>query len=157
MISRILIIADASKDASVSVLDAFQMIRNSQPYVRALLISHLSERFRKNVGPNMLSHIMKEEKESLRRAKDYFTRMGIPRDSKVITVPPWETVFNEVKEGVQDLIILQGEFLETWREDERNYGLCSHTLYHSSCPLFVINPSGKTSLSCDCLDSEAPL
>jgi hypothetical protein len=49
--------------------------------------------------------------------KNYFTRMDISYDFKAITVPPWEMVFNEIKEDVNDMIILQGEFLKMWRKD----------------------------------------
>ncbi len=120
MISKILLIVSTTGEALVSILDAFQIIQKDQPSVRAIFISYLSDLFKKSLGPNTLNHWMKEEKECLERFKNYFARMDIPYDFKVITVPLWEMVFNEIKDGVQDLVILQGEFLKMWRKDEAN-------------------------------------
>jgi len=147
MISKILIIASATREASVSILDAFQIIQKGQPSVKVIFASYLCDLFKKRLGPNTLNHWMKEEKECLERVKHYFARMDIPYDFKVITVPPWEMVFNEIKDGVHDLIILHGEALKMWRKDGANCGLCSETIYRSNCPILVINPSEEDSLS----------
>jgi hypothetical protein len=147
MISKILVIANASRQASVLILDAFQIIQEHQPSVRAIFLSCLSELFKKNLGPNTLNYLMKEEKESLERVRNYFTRMDIPYSFKVITASPWEIILNEIEKGDQDMIILQGEFLKILREDTLNYGLCSHAIYKLNCPILLINQTEEASLS----------
>jgi len=147
MISKILVIANASRQASVLILDAFQMIHKHKPSVRAIFMSCLSEFFKKNLGPNTLNHLMKEEKGSLERVRNYFTRMDIPYSFKVITASPWEIILNEIEKGDQDMIILQGEFLKILREDTLDYGLCSHAIYKLNCPILLINQTEEASLS----------
>jgi len=154
MISNIYVIADASWQASLLILDAFQMIQNDQMRVKAIFISCLLEPFKKNLGPNTLCLLMEEETKALRRIKNYLTRMDIPHNFKVITASPLETVLNEMEGGDQDLIILQGEFLKMWIKDQVNYGLCSQTIYRSNCPILAINKSDEDSLSYPHFDSE---
>ena len=154
MISKILVIASATREASVSILDAFQIIQKGQPSVKVIFASYLCDLFKKRLGPNTLNHWMKEEKECLERVKIYFARMDIPYDFKVITVPPWEMVFNEIKDGVHDLIIFHGEALKMWRKDGANCGLCSETIYSSNCPILVINLSEEDSLSYEHFNSK---
>jgi hypothetical protein len=147
MISKILAIANASRLGSVLILDAFQMIQKRRPSVKAIFISPLSELSKKNLGPNAMNSLIKEERESLERAKKYFTRMDIPYKFKVITGPPWQAVLTEVKCGDQDLIILQGKFLKIWREDTLDDGLCFQAIFRLNCPILMINPSEETLLS----------
>jgi len=154
MISKILIIVSAIREASGSILDAFQIIQKGQPSVKVIFASYLCDLFKKRLGPHTLNHWMKEEKECLERAKNYFARMDIPYDFKVITVPPWEMVFNEIKDGVHDLIILHGEALKMCRKDCANCGLYSETMYSSNCPILVINLSEEDSLSYNHFSSE---
>jgi hypothetical protein len=154
MISKILVIASATREGSVSILDAFQIIQKGQPSVKVIFASYLCDPFRKRLGPNTLNHWMKEEKECLERVKNYFARMDIPYDFKVITVPPWKMVFNEIKDGMHDLIILHGEFLKMWREDQVNYGLCSQAIYRLNCPVLVINKSDEDLISYPHFDSQ---
>jgi len=141
MISKVLIVTDSTEQSSVSVLDAFQMIRRSQQSVKALFISYLSDPFKKGLGPNTLNHWMKEEEECMARASSYFARMDIPYDSKVIIVPPWEMVFYEMSDEVKDLIILHSELLEKWKKDKANCALCAEVLAKSGCPILVVNSS----------------
>jgi hypothetical protein len=143
-ISKILIALSATKDASVSMLDAFQMIRGDAPSVKVLLISYLSDLFKKSLGPNTLNHWVKEEKECVERVDHFFARMSIPCERKVITVPPWEMVFHEMSEEAQDLIILQSEFLEKWQKGKANCTLCSRVLPRSGSSLLLINSSDDT-------------
>lgn len=145
MISKILIIASATREASVSILDAFQIIQKDQPTVKVIFVSYLTDLFKGRLGFNTLTHWVKEEKECLERVKSYFTRMDIPYDFEVITIPPWEMVFNEIKNGVHHLVILQGEFLKMWRKDEANCGLCSDVISKLKCPILVINSDEETS------------
>jgi hypothetical protein len=154
MISKILVIASATRDAAVSILDAFQIIQKGRPSVKIIFASYLCDLFKKRLGPNTLNHWMKEEKEGLEMVKNYFSRMDIPYDFKVITVPPWEMVFNEIKDGVHDLIILHGEALKMWRKERTICGLCSETIYSSNCPILVINQSEGDSLSFEHLNSD---
>jgi hypothetical protein len=139
MISKILIVANATSQGSVSILDAFQLIQKDQPSVKVIFASYLSDLFKKRLGPNTLSHWMKEEKDCLERVKSYFTRMDIPYDFKVITVPPWEMVFHEMKDEVHDLIMLQSEFLKMWRKEGVNCALCSDAISKSKSHILLIN------------------
>jgi hypothetical protein len=143
-ISKILIALSATEVASVSMLDAFQMIREDAPSVKVLFISYLSDLSKKCLGPNTLNHWVEEEKECMEKVSSYFARMDIPYESKVITVPPWEMVFDEIRVGVQDLIILQNELLEKWKKGKANCALCSEALSRSKCSVLVINSSEDT-------------
>jgi len=145
MISNILVIADASREASVLVLDALQKIQKHQPTVRAIFISYLSEFVKKYAGPNTLNHIMTEERQSLERIRHYFASMGIPYSFKVITISSWLTVLSEFENGDQDIVILQGEFLKLWKEKSPNLGLHSHVIDKSTCPILMIHGSEETS------------
>jgi hypothetical protein len=73
--------------------------------------------------------------------------MDISWDFKIITVPPWEMVFHEMKDGVHDLIILQCEFLKKCRKEELNCALCSDVISKSKCPILVINSNKEASCS----------
>lgn len=143
-ISRILIALNATKDASGSMLEAFQMIQKVTPSVKVLFISYLSDPFKKSLGQNTLSHWMKEEDECMEKVGHYFTRMDIPYERKLIAVPPWGMVFDEISEGTQDLVILQNELLERWKKGKANCALCSDALSRSRCPILVINLSEGT-------------
>jgi hypothetical protein len=147
MISKILIVANATSQGSVSILDAFQLIQKDQPSVKVIFASYLSDLFKKRLGPNTLSHWMKEEKECLERVKSYFTRMDILYGFKVITVPPWEMVFHEIKDEVHDLIMLQSEFLKMWRKEGVNCALCSDTISRSKSHIVLINSNDEASYS----------
>ena len=144
MISKVLIIAGTTKQSSVSVLDAFQMVRKDQLSVKAIFASYLSDLFKKSLGPNTLSHWTKEEEESVERVKSYFARMDIPYDFKIIAVPPWQMIFEEMKGGDQDFIILQGEFLRKWRKEKANCALCSEMISNLRCPILMINSDEET-------------
>ena len=132
---------------SVLILDAFQMIQRHQPRVEAIFISQLSELSKKNLGPNAMNYLIQEERESLERVKNYFTRLDIPYKFKVITGPPWQTVLTKVECGDQDLIILQGAFLKIWREDTLDDGLCFQAIFRLNCPILMINESKENLLS----------
>lgn len=138
MKSKILIVADASKEALDSVLDAFQTIRKGQPKVTGFFISCLSEPFLKHLGPNILSILLKEEKELLQVAEDYFTHMDILHHFEIISARHRQTAFEEVKLGDHDLIILQGEFLKMCREKNLIRGSRLHT-DTSKSPILTIN------------------
>lgn len=144
MISKMLIIADASKEALGPVLEAFQTIQKDQPKVRGFFISCLSELFLKHLGPNILSILLKEEKETLEIAKYYFAQMDIFHHFEVISTRHWQTAFEEVKLGDHDLIILQGEFLNICREKNLIRGSRLNTVT-PKCPVLIINESEKSS------------
>lgn len=145
MISKILFIADASKKALDSVLDAFQTIRKHQPKVTGIFISCLSESLLNNSGPNILSILLKEEKEALESAQDYFTCAGIPHYFQVIAAPPWQTILDEMKVEEQDLIIFQGEFIKICSENNLNWESHPQAIFEPKCPILIINESGKIS------------
>jgi hypothetical protein len=147
MVSKISVIADATKQGSVSILDAFQIIQKDQPKIKVIFASYLSDLFKKNLGPNTLRHLMREEEECLERVRSYFARMNIPYDLKVIEVPPWKMILEEMQDEVSDLIILQGEFLKRWGKEEANCALCSEAISQLRCPILVINSSEDTPLT----------
>ena len=117
-VSKVLVIADASSQALMSVLDSLQTLQNDAlSSIRVIFISILSETLMKNLGPNVIALLLREERETLAKAKEYFDRINKPYDI-VIIAPPWKPVLNEIRDGDgdHDLIILQGEFLSSWRE-----------------------------------------
>lgn len=144
MKSKILIVADASKEALDSVLEAFQRIRKGQPKVKGFFISCLSEPFLKHLGPNILGILLKQEKETLEAAKDYFTHMDIHHHFETLVLPPFQAILDEIKGGDIDLIILQGEFLKICREKNLIKESCLHAVT-SKCPILTINESEKPS------------
>jgi hypothetical protein len=116
-ISRVLIIADASSQALLPVLDSLRTLRKDHlQSVRITFISFLSETLKKNLGPNILGLLAREEAETLSKAKEFFDRANIPCYAKVVNDVLWKMVIEEIKEGDQDLMILQGEVLTKWRE-----------------------------------------
>ncbi len=139
--SKILIALSATQDASAPVLDAFQMIQSDKPSVKVLFISYLSDLFKKSLGPNTLTHWVKEEKECIEKVSRYFTGMNIPYASALITVPPWEMVFEEMSEEVQDLIILQTELLDRWKMRQANGAPPLDAVSRAKCPILVVNSS----------------
>lgn len=142
MKSKILIIADASKEALESVLDAFHTIQKDQPKVRGFFISCLSEPFLKHLGPNILGILLKQEKETLEAANDYFNHMDIPHHFEVLVLPPFQAILDEIKGGDIDLIILQGEFIKICRDKN----LIKESRLHavtSKCPMLIIHESEK--------------
>ncbi len=139
--SKILFVLNATKDAAVSILDAFQIIQKNRPSAKVFFISYLSDLFKKSLGPNTLNHWMREEKECIEKVSNYFARMGIPYEPKVITVPPWGIVFYEMSEEAKDLIILQGELLKKWRKDEADCAICTDALSRARCPILLVNSS----------------
>jgi hypothetical protein len=146
MTSKILVAVNATRDASASMLDAFQIIQKDRLSVKVLFISYLSDLFKKSLGPNTLNHWVKEEKESIEKVNNYFGRMNVPYEHKVIIVPPWEIVFHEISDeaGDQALIILHSELLRKWRKDKTNCALCSDILSKERCPILVINSTVDT-------------
>ncbi len=139
--SKILIALSATKDASAPMLDAFQMIQSDKPSVKVLFISYLSDLFKKSLGPNTLTHWVEEEKECIEKVSHYFTRMNIHYASTLITVPPWEMVFEEMSEEVQDLIILQTELLDRWKKRQANGAPPLDAVSRAKCPILVVNSS----------------
>jgi len=153
MISRILFIADASKEALDSILEAFHTTQKGQPRVKGFFISCLSEPFLMHLGPNILSILLNEEKETLEIAEYYFTHMDIPHHFEIISARHWQTVFEEIKVGDHDLIILQGEFLKFCIEENMVRESRLHAVT-SKCPMLIIHESERPSPSVYFQDSE---
>jgi len=113
----VLIIADASSQACRLILDAFQKLREDDLHsVRVIFVSFLSETLKMNLGPNVLSLLLEDEREALGKTKEYFDQMNIPYELKVIIASPWNTVLDEIRDGNHDLLMLQGEFLDSWKQ-----------------------------------------
>ncbi len=144
MVSRVLVISGTTRQSSISVLDAFQLLRKDRLSVKAVFASYLSDSFKKRLGPNTLSHWTKEEEESLARIKGYFARTDVPYDFKIVIVPPWQIIFEEMKDGDHDLIVLQAEFLEKWRNEKGNCALCAEMISKIRRPVFVIDHDGES-------------
>ena len=116
-VSKVLVIADASSQALVLVFDSFQTLRKDHlQSVRVIFISFLSETLTMSLSSKVLNLLLKEERETLERAKKYFDQINTPYDLKVIIAPPWKTVLDEIGGGNHDLLILQREFYDLWRE-----------------------------------------
>jgi hypothetical protein len=116
-ISKVLIIADTSSQALVPVLDSLQTLQKDHlQSVRIIFIPFLSETLKMNLGPNILGLLAREETETLAKAKEFFDRANIPCSVKVANDLLWKMVLDEIREGDQDLMILQGEVLTKWRE-----------------------------------------
>ena len=115
--SKVLVIADASSQALVPVVDSLQTLRKDHlQSVKIIFISLLSETLKKNLGPNILSLLTREETETLAKAKEFFDRANIPCYAKVVNDLWWKMVLDEIRRGDQDLMILQGEVLAKWRD-----------------------------------------
>jgi hypothetical protein len=111
-VSSVLIVADASSQALELVLNSLQTLRKDRlESVRIIFISFLTETLKKNLGPNILGALAREETETLAKAKEFFDRANIPCYAKVVNDLLWKMVLEEIKEGDQDVMILQGEIL----------------------------------------------
>lgn len=116
-VSKVLVIADASSQALVPVLDSLQTLQKDHlQSVRVIFISFLSETLKMSLSPKVLNLLLKEERETLEKAKKYFDQINTPYDLKVIIAPPWKTVLDEIGDGNHNLLILQGEFFDLWRK-----------------------------------------
>lgn len=116
-VSSVLIVADASSQALELVLNSLQTLRKDHlQSVRITFISFLSETLKKNLGPNILGALARQETETLSKAKEFFDQANVPCYAKVVNDLLWKMVIEEIKEGDPDLIILQGEVLTKWRE-----------------------------------------
>jgi hypothetical protein len=134
-ISKILFVADASKEALTSIVGALGVIKKDPLSVRVIFLSFLSVLSQKNfvpLGPNTLFLLTQEERQILESFKAHFGRMNIRYSLDSITMPAWQVIFDEMENGDQDLIILQGQFLDVWNGN-------LHANCSPKCPVLVIN------------------
>jgi|MudIll2142460700_1097286.scaffolds.fasta_scaffold507357_1 hypothetical protein len=134
-ISRILFIADASGEALTSIVGALGVIKKDPLSVRVIFLSFLSVLSQKNfapLGPNTLFLLTQEEREILESLKTHFRRTNIRYSFDFVTMPAWQVIFDEMGNGDQDLIILQGQFLKVWREN-------AHADRSPKCPVVGIH------------------
>ena len=116
-VSKVLVITDASSQAWLLISDTFRKLpKDHLQSVRVIFISFLSETLRMSLSPRVLNLLLREERETLEKAEKYFDQINTPYDLKVIIAPPWKTILDEIGDGNHDLLILQGEFLDLWRE-----------------------------------------
>jgi len=118
-VSKVLVISDPSSQALMSVCDVLQTLRKDQLLFIRIIISFLSETLKWNLGPNILGALTRQETETLAKAKELFDRISTPYDLKLIVVPPWNTVLDDIddiRDVNHDLIMLQGEFLDFWKQ-----------------------------------------
>jgi len=128
MVSKIVVIADATKEAVGVILEALKTVHSDQLHVKVLFISRLSGVSQKNLGYNILTLLMREEQEALQRARVYFTIHDIPYDIRITIGSDWQTVSKEIEAQQQDILIIQGEFAKIWRrEHPSTYGLGTMT------------------------------
>ena len=149
MASKILVVADASSKALSPILDSLGVLGKNRLSLRVFFLSFLSVLSEKNadpLGPNTLFFLMQEEKEILESAKNLFMWMDIPCRFQFVTAPDWQQILDEIKNGDQNLIILQGQFLRIWNESYENLGLRTHAFYRPKCPVWVINQYKETTL-----------
>ena len=124
MISRILVVADATTEAAQLILESLRTIHRDQLHIEVLFISGLSGVSLRNLGYNVLTLLMREEQKALQRARVYFTMNGIPYDIRVLPGSDWQAVSKEIEDQAHDILILQGEFANIWRKHHpSNYGL----------------------------------
>jgi len=141
MASKILVVADASSKALAPILDSLGALGKERLSLQVFFLSFLSvlsEKKADPLGPNTLFFLMQEEKEILESAKNLFTWMDIPCRFQFVTAPDWERIFDEIKNGDQDLVLLQGQFLRIWDKSHENFGLCAHASYELRCPVWVV-------------------
>jgi hypothetical protein len=86
---------------------------------------------------------MQEEQDVLEKVRNHFKMMDISCNLQLMTLPDWKEILEEMENGDQDLIILQGQFLKMWNESPRDFGLCTHAIYRPKCPVLVINQPGE--------------
>jgi len=149
MTQKILVIADASRDALKPMLDALRIVQKERLATRIILLSFLSvlsEKHFEPLGPNTLFLLVQEEQEALESVRNQFAKMNIPCSLQLITTPAWERIVDEMENGDQDLIVLQGRFLKIWNESLRDFGSCTHAIFKPKCPVLVINQPGETCL-----------
>jgi hypothetical protein len=143
MISRILVIADATTEAVEMTSDALRTIHSDELHIKALFISRLSRVSLRNLGYNILTLLMREEQEALQRARVYFTMNCIPYDIRVMPGSDWQAVSKEIEDQEHDILILQGEFANIWRKDHpSNYGLGGIT--GSPNPVWILKSPEET-------------
>lgn len=119
-ISKILFIADASREALTSILGALRVVKKDPLSIRVIFLSFLSILSQKNfapLGPNTLFLLAQEEREILESLKAHLGRMKIHYSLDSVTMPAWQVIFDEMENGDQDLISLQGQFLKVWSEN----------------------------------------
>jgi hypothetical protein len=149
MTHNILAIADASRDALSSILNALRVIRKDSLSLRIILLSFLSvlsEKDCKLLGPNTLFLLVQDEKEVEASLREYLTKMNIHCSLRFITSPVWEGIFEEMGDGDQDLIILQGRFLKIWEERTEGTELLTHAGYRPKCSMMAVNQQEERSL-----------
>ncbi len=137
MVSKILVIADPTTEAVELILESLHTIHNGQLHIKALFISRLSGASLKNLGPNILSLLTREEEKALQRARHYFTINDIPYDIRMMPGSDWQAVSKEIEGQDHDILIIQGEFAKIWRKDHPStYGLGAVT--ESANPVWII-------------------
>jgi len=124
MISKILVIADATTEAVDQIIEALNTIHSAELHVKTLFISRISGTFMENLGRNILTLLMRGEEEALQRARVYFTINDIPYDIRTVPGSDWQAVSKEIERQEHDILIIQGEFAKIWRKDHPStYGL----------------------------------
>ena len=149
MTQNILAIADASRDGLQSMLGAFRMIKKGPSTIQIIVLSFLStlsEKDCKPLGPNTLLLLVQEENEIARSLKNHLAKMNISGSLQFITYPIWEDILEEMGNGNQDLIILQGRFLEIWGNGAEDLRINMHAINGPKCPVMVINQWEESSL-----------
>jgi len=135
IIPKILFIADASKEALTSIVGTLRVIKEDPLSIRVVFLSFLSVLSQKNfapLGPNTLFSLTQEEREILESLEAHLARMKIRYSLNSVTMPAWQVIFEEMENGDQDLIILQGQFLKVWSEN-------AHSDCSPKCPVMRIN------------------
>jgi len=143
--SRILLVADASREALDVLSATFRVIPKNAMSLRAILLSFLSvypERDFATLGPNALFLLMQEEMEIVESIKGRFA--AIDCRFEVMTTPDWTKVVEETEERNQDLVILQGAFLRMWKGSPRGSGLCPQAPGKVPGSVLVIHPRKET-------------
>lgn len=149
MTQNILAITDASRDALQSMLDALRMIKKGPSTMQIILLSFLSTLSEKDcvpLGPNTLFLLVEEENEIAKSLRNHLAKMNIRGSLRFITHPIWEDILEEIRTGNQDLVILQGRFLDVWDTRAKGPRFITHAINGPKCSVLVIKQREETSL-----------
>ncbi len=138
MFSKILVIADAATEAVELILETLKTIHHDQLHVKTLFVSRVSGMSLRNLGPNILALLVREEEAALQRARHYFTTNNIPYDIRMMPGPDLHGVSKEIEKQEHDILIIQGEFAKIWRKEHPStYGLGAIT--ERANPVWIIS------------------
>ena len=144
MVSKIVVIADATTESLELILETLKTIQGDQLYVQALFTSRLWGISLKNLGYNILTLLMQEEQEALQRARVYFTLNDIHYDIRMMPGSDGQALSKELEAQEYDILIIQGGFADIWRKDP-SLSNRLEAITESADPVWVLKGPKKSS------------